>query len=633
MLSLQTNTAIFLFCAVVFIQIGRKNAQHTPCGRRIPGPSPLMLGAYNAERWPWHAAIYYKGELNCGGTLISENSVRTAGHCVTIDGELMATTDLVVWLGRYNLHASERSAQQFEVGKILEHPQYCGAYLRNDIAILRLSTDAVFNEFVRPICLWPSHKIELSEVIGQDGTVVGWGETEKKKSSAILKQASMRIVDSIDCLRSDSSTYGIYLTQNNFCAGYRNGTSVCRGDSGGSLVLEQSDEVFYIRGIVSATPVIIEQGLSNAGNAACDSMKFAIFTDVAQYLPWIRDNIKYCKKTVQCQMAGHQCNINIEFNELNCKLIFTLDSSKGNVRALKLTGDLKFQPDLSDAVAKFEHLKEVTFYSDFIEVLDRSKFTPLSNIESLTVGFTNIHEITAHTFDDLTNLLKLVIIRNILTKIDSNIFDNLLNLEVIFLYNNNFADLPRGLFKNNSKLKHIDLSLNRISNLSEFFFEKHHNLERLIINTNELSTLHENIFRNNQNLKQISLSFNKIHYLPRLLFRNNPKLEDISFESNDITEIPEGFFDENRDLEIIDFGANKLTILPENLFRNNQKLKSINFYDNKIMKIATNFQNLPKLIIISFRNNDCISEVFYAKHSHGTPIGEMQRKLWEECPV
>lgn len=71
---------------------------------------------------------------------------------------------------------------------------------------------------------------------------------------------------------------------------------MCDGDSGGSMAFEEKGS-YYIRGIVSVGPAIINKAMQRK---VCDSSQFAIFTDVAQYLPWIDDVTVDCEKKVQC---------------------------------------------------------------------------------------------------------------------------------------------------------------------------------------------------------------------------------------------------------------------------------------------------------------------------------------------
>lgn len=162
-----------------------------------------MINAFQASHWPWHAAIYHKNkqsvrEYKCGGTVISSKSILTAAHCVSIYGVVMDADNIFVDLGRLNLGVNEISSQLFEVifcynsnhtsnsvsyrmlqpKDIVLHPNYSSIDYSNDIAIIQLSNDATFNNFVQPVCLWRGDTIQLSEVIGRNGTVIGFGKTE-----------------------------------------------------------------------------------------------------------------------------------------------------------------------------------------------------------------------------------------------------------------------------------------------------------------------------------------------------------------------------------------------------------------------------------------------------------------------
>lgn len=113
-----------------------------------------------------------------------------------------------------------------QVFQTLPHPSFNTSSLANDIAIVRLATRAVFNNYVQPICLWDSHKSDLSHVVGKFGTVVGFGITEKSRISYTLRQAVIPVVDLTTCLDSDRSFFGNFLSETTFCAGYRNGMMV-----------------------------------------------------------------------------------------------------------------------------------------------------------------------------------------------------------------------------------------------------------------------------------------------------------------------------------------------------------------------------------------------------------------------
>lgn len=107
--------------------------------------------------------------------------------------------------------------------RIYVHRHFNASSLRNDIAIIRLATEAVLNDYVQPICLWDSNKKDVTEVVGKYGTIVGFGVTEKDEPSIKLRQAVVPVVSLTTCLESNPPFFGNYLSDYTLCAGFRNG--------------------------------------------------------------------------------------------------------------------------------------------------------------------------------------------------------------------------------------------------------------------------------------------------------------------------------------------------------------------------------------------------------------------------
>ncbi|KAG4079873.1 hypothetical protein HA402_015004 [Bradysia odoriphaga] len=291
-MKLRTVFSTFILCIFEFKQL---KATESNCGKRLLTHNPLITGGIEANKnsWPWHAAIFHVIRSNiaykCGGTVLNSNSVLTAAHCVFENDQTIATNRVLVHLGKHKLRVFESGTQEFQVFNIIVHSHYNESDYSNDIAIIRLSTEAIFNNFVQPICLWDPSKVHISNIFGKLGTVVGWGFTEKNKLSPILLEAQMPVVPHSICLLSNRNYFGSFLSNKNFCAGFRNGTGVCNGDSGGSISFQEND-VYYIRGIVSTTVSRGEDGL-------CDTKEYVIFTDVTQYLPWIEKVVPELKRS------------------------------------------------------------------------------------------------------------------------------------------------------------------------------------------------------------------------------------------------------------------------------------------------------------------------------------------------
>ncbi|KAK9875991.1 hypothetical protein WA026_011092 [Henosepilachna vigintioctopunctata] len=266
---------------------------NTQCGKVATHATPLISYGQNTMpgQWPWHAALYHSKGIQlmytCGGTLISANHILTAAHCVTRPrtNRPINPQNLLVYLGKYNLNKFGTEIQDKEVVDIYVHPEYNYSVFYNDISILRLGEPAQFTNYVRPICLWQGSD-DLNEIEGHYGTVVGWGFDHNRELSTSLMQAQMPIVSTSKCIYSNREFFSQFTSENSFCAGFKNRTSVCNGDSGGGMVFPKKDTsgsktIWQIRGIVSV-------GVALQGQAVCDPSQYIVFTDVAKYLEWIQ---------------------------------------------------------------------------------------------------------------------------------------------------------------------------------------------------------------------------------------------------------------------------------------------------------------------------------------------------------
>ncbi|XP_065201385.1 putative uncharacterized protein DDB_G0282133 isoform X2 [Planococcus citri] len=254
--------------------------------------NPLITLAQNSEygQWPWHVALFMRDEVNpskssyiCGGSLVSKNRVITAAHCVSLSGNrIVNPNSLTAYMGKYNINTDESTSQKRTVSALKVNPEYNKANFHNDIAILSLKDDVEFTNYVRPICLWEATD-GVQDVVGQNGIVVGWGYNEYQQLNQELKQATMPIVSTEKCARSDPQFFSEYVSDNAFCAGSLNGTGPCKGDSGGGLVLKRNNS-WYLRGIVSVSA-------APKNGSVCNNHHYIVFTDTAKYTDFIKRNI------------------------------------------------------------------------------------------------------------------------------------------------------------------------------------------------------------------------------------------------------------------------------------------------------------------------------------------------------
>lgn len=98
-----------------------------------------------------------------------------------------------------------------------------------------------------------------------------------------LSYIKMPIVTHETCIWSNRDFFSKVTSEKSFCAGFRNGTNVCNGDSGGGIVFKQANK-WYLRGLVSVS-IALQNSLR------CDPSHYAVFVDVAKYTNWIESNI------------------------------------------------------------------------------------------------------------------------------------------------------------------------------------------------------------------------------------------------------------------------------------------------------------------------------------------------------
>lgn len=273
-----------------------KQSTKDVCGHSVMANELVFHGKSTTRgEWPWIAAIFFtamigKLQFQCGGTLINTRHLVTAGHCVKQrddDGSFsdVLPSDLVVILGIYRLRRiADAFSQAREVEEIFIHPDFQKTPSYDaDIAVLKFATSVEYTQYVRPICLWPFIS-DLGEIIGKHGTVVGWGRDELgNKSTNEPHRADVPIVSQLDCLRNRTEFVTI-TSDRTFCAGFRNNSGPCNGDSGSGLVLSYTMggvSRWFLRGVTSVS-------LYDSNEGRCDLNNYVVFTDVAKFGKWMQ---------------------------------------------------------------------------------------------------------------------------------------------------------------------------------------------------------------------------------------------------------------------------------------------------------------------------------------------------------
>jgi secreted trypsin-like serine protease len=182
----------------------------------------------------------------CGGTLIDQDSVLTAAHCV----EDRPRRQLQVVVGRTVLDSTE--GQKRNVSAIARHPQYITSEIsyNYDAAVLQLDRPVTD---IAPVKI-PATTRNAFENPGRKLTIAGWGNTRQQSPRGSepdrfpnrMQEAEVPVVSD----RAAKRIYEAEYTKRLMVAAGREGKDTCQGDSGGPL-FERTDRGSFQVGITS----------------------------------------------------------------------------------------------------------------------------------------------------------------------------------------------------------------------------------------------------------------------------------------------------------------------------------------------------------------------------------------------
>lgn len=148
----------------------------------------MIVNGWNVEReeaLPWQATLFSheNGEWKffCGGTLIAERVVITAGHCVW--KTLANTVRVALGILSSDLKIAESNVQMHDVESIelqSAYQDYESNY-GSDIALLILKRPVTINSIVRPVCIPWHSDAALVEAQKTEGFGLAAGKSSKRK--------------------------------------------------------------------------------------------------------------------------------------------------------------------------------------------------------------------------------------------------------------------------------------------------------------------------------------------------------------------------------------------------------------------------------------------------------------------
>nr|ACF93734.1 serine protease 1 [Hypoderma diana] len=195
-------------------------------GGMLPQLDGRIVGGITSDikNLPWQVSIQRWGNHFCGGSILNENIIVTAAHCL----QGASAKDMKVRVG-----SSYWNSEGFlcDVVSFKIHEGYDQRSLENDVAIMKLATKLTFSSRIRNIPL-------ANKQPGDNATAVvsGWGTTTSGSTfiPAQLRSVKVKIVNRESC-ESENYRYGSSIKPSMICT-YTLGKDACQGDSGGPLV-------------------------------------------------------------------------------------------------------------------------------------------------------------------------------------------------------------------------------------------------------------------------------------------------------------------------------------------------------------------------------------------------------------
>ncbi|MEN0060217.1 MAG: trypsin-like serine protease [Bdellovibrio sp.] len=219
----------------------------------------------------------------CTGTLIDNDKVLTAAHCVEKKG-----TTFVAFTNSMDCAAAAPSRTLRVVTDKVIHPNYRGSEDRNksayDLAVLKFSGNSPEGFYSRDL---PTAPVRFSAA--NDVVVTGYGRSKSYDSGGV-GALRYKALPGSSLSRSYYSQFlqkTVDLTRHNILVLDQRNGGVCSGDSGGPLYIKTPDGGLSLAGITSKG---INPHSADGDGDVCFGV--ALFAEVQPNLEWIRESMR-----------------------------------------------------------------------------------------------------------------------------------------------------------------------------------------------------------------------------------------------------------------------------------------------------------------------------------------------------
>ncbi|XP_062130973.1 chymotrypsin-2-like isoform X2 [Drosophila sulfurigaster albostrigata] len=254
---------------------GSEQDQYSPSNRIINGENAAP------KQFPYQVLteklVNYDWKRSCGGVIISNRTILTAAHCIR--DSMYARKIYFGTVDKTNIYETGQQRLIVKRKNIIVHPEYDSIQFLNDIALIRLPAEILFDEYIQPAKLPDPDKLYDNEI----GVVSGWGISDRHSWNLPnnLQYLNVTIFPYEECkplVHKYKGLHAKFFPASYICLKPSQGRP-CKGDSGGPLAIRNED----------GTSTLV--GLTSFGmDGTCPPNTPVIYTRVSSFLQWIKEN-------------------------------------------------------------------------------------------------------------------------------------------------------------------------------------------------------------------------------------------------------------------------------------------------------------------------------------------------------